>query len=84
MKVQCPHCLSKARITSRNEITTTVADLYCQCMNTQACGASFVMTLGFSRYLNPPLTSTQRLAAHIIGSLTKAQRQELLQGDLFH
>ena len=84
MKVICPHCLSKARITSRNDITHTVADLYCQCMNTAQCGASFVMTLGFKNYLNPPPTNTQQLAAHIIGHLSKAQRQELLQGDLFH
>ena len=84
MKVTCPHCLSKARITSRNDITHTVSDLYCQCMNTRDCGASFVVTLAFKNYLNPPLTNTQQLAAHIIGHLTKAQRQELLQGDLFH
>jgi hypothetical protein len=42
------------------------------------------MTLGFKNYLNPPLTNTQQLAAHLLGSLTKAQRNELLQGDLFH
>lgn len=84
MKVICPHCLSKARITSRNDITHTVADLYCQCMNTQACGASFVMTLGFKNYLNPPVTSVQQLAAHVLGNLTKQQRVDLLQNDLFH
>jgi len=84
VKVHCPNCSSKARITSRNEITLTIADLYCQCMNTKQCGASFVTTLAFKNYLNPPLTNTQQLAAHLLGSLTKAQRQELLQGDLFH
>lgn len=84
MKVQCPSCAGKARITSRNDITITVADLYCQCMNTAQCGASFVVTLAFKNYLNPPLTNTQQMAAHLLGSLTKAQRLELLQGDLFH
>jgi len=83
MKVTCPNCHSKARITSRNDITGTVADLYCQCLNTQACGASFVMTLGFRHYLNPPLNNVMQLAAHVIGSLDKSQRQALLNGDLF-
>lgn len=84
MKVNCPNCHGKARITSRNDLAITVSDLYCQCMNTRSCGASFVVTLAFKNYLNPPLTNTQQLAAHLLGSLTKAQRQELLQHDLFH
>jgi hypothetical protein len=42
------------------------------------------VTLAFKNYLNPPLTNTQQLAAHLLGSLTKDQRQALLQNDLFH
>lgn len=84
MVIYCRHCGSKARITSRNTLAAGVVDdLYCQCMNTRHCGASFVVTLSFKNYLNPPLTNVQQLAAHVLGNLSKAQRAELLQGDLF-
>lgn len=83
MLVKCPNCGTKGRITSRNELTDRVVDLYCQCMNTRACGASWVETKAFKNYLNPPLTNVQQLAAHVLGNLSKAQRAELLQGDLF-
>lgn len=84
MLVECPNCLGKGRITSRNKLSTNVVDLYCQCMNTKECGASWVETKAFKNYLNPPLNTTQRMAAHLLGTLTKAQRLEMLQGDLFH
>ncbi|WP_417559475.1 ogr/Delta-like zinc finger family protein [Marinomonas sp.] len=42
MPVVCPHCQSKALITSANVLCETMKDLYYQCNNTQACGASFV------------------------------------------
>ena len=82
MTVYCPNCQSKARITSRNNLNTekTVADLYCQCLNTKACGATFVYTLGFKHYLNPPATSTAQLAANLLNTLTKAERAALMQG----
>jgi len=84
MRVNCPHCYAKARITSANEITPTIRDLYCQCMNTKDCGASFVYTLAFKNHLNPPIRNTQQLAAHLINNLSKDQRAALLQSDLFH
>ncbi|ATG89477.1 ogr/Delta-like zinc finger family protein [Methylomonas koyamae] len=82
MTVYCPNCQSKARITSRNNLNDekTVADLYCQCLNTKACGATFVTTLGFKHYINPPATSTVQLAANLLNTLTKAERAALLQG----
>ena len=84
MTVYCPNCRSKARITSRNNLNDdkTVADLYCLCLNTKACGATFVTTLGFKHYLNPPATTTAQLAANLLNTLTKDERAELLNG--FH
>lgn len=81
MTVYCPNCLQKARITSRNNLNEakTVADLYCQCLNSE-CSASFVATLGFKHYLNPPATSTAQLAANLLNTLSKAKRDELLKG----
>jgi hypothetical protein len=80
MTVYCQNCQSKARITSRNNLNDdkTIADLYCQCLNTKDCGATFVYTLGFKHYLNPPATSTAQLAANLINRLTRAERAALL------
>ena len=82
MQIFCPHCQQKARITSRNNMNDekTVADLYCQCLNTQACGATFVYTLGFKHYLNPPAATTLQMAANLLNTLTNAERSALLQG----
>ena len=84
MLVKCPNCGTKGRITSRNDLSDRVSDLYCQCMNTRECGASWVETKAFKNYLNPPLNNVQQLAAHVLGSLSKDQRIKLLQADLFH
>jgi len=80
MTVYCPNCQKKARITSRNNLNDakTVADLYCQCLNTKECGATFVYTIGFKHYLNPPVTSTAQLAANLLSKLSKAERAALL------
>lgn len=81
MMIQCPNCLQKARITSRNNLNAegTIADLYCACTNTKDCGATFVTTLAFKHYLNPSVTSTAQLAQNILNNLTKTERAALLQ-----
>lgn len=83
MRVTCPNCQSRALITSSNELTPTVRDLYCNCTNIKKCGATFVSTVGFKHYLNPPVSTTQQLAANLINSLPKEERKVLLQGDFF-
>lgn len=81
MTVYCPNCRQKARITSRNNMNDekTVADLYCSCTNKDCC-ATFVTTLGFKHYLNPPIQSTMQLAINLLRTLSKAERLALLQG----
>lgn len=81
MMILCPHCQQKARIASRNTLNDegTIADLYCGCTNIKECGATFVMTLAFKHYLNPPATSTAQLAQNILNNLTKTERAALLQ-----
>ena len=85
MRVDCPHCLEKAIITSSNQLCDTVKDLYCQCMNTSSCGASFVFTLAYKHDLNPSVKSTQQLAANLLSALPLDQRRKLFQEqqDLF-
>ncbi|MGY6277632.1 ogr/Delta-like zinc finger family protein [Methylomonas sp. MgM2] len=83
MTVYCPNCHQKARITSRNNLNDakTVADLYCQCKNTKDCGATFVATIGFKHYINPPAASTLQMAANLLNTLSKAERDQLLKGN---
>ncbi|WP_342355301.1 ogr/Delta-like zinc finger family protein [Pseudoalteromonas luteoviolacea] len=44
MRVICPNCGSKATITSREEQSAHVCNLYVSCTNTKECGATFVST----------------------------------------
>ncbi|MGZ8213313.1 MAG: ogr/Delta-like zinc finger family protein [Methylosarcina sp.] len=80
MQLKCPHCLTKARITSRNNLNEarTVADLYCECTD-QDCQARFVFTLGFKHYINPPASTTLELAQNLINSLSKDEKTQLLK-----
>jgi len=57
--------------------------MYCQCTNTKECGASFVMTQALKHYLNPPQATTLQIAASLINTLNSADKQKLLQNDLF-
>ena len=83
MRVLCPHCQTKALITSTNQLSDTVKDLYCTCTNTRECGASFVFTLAYKHDLNPPQKTTLQIAAALINTLQPVQRKQL-QVDLFN
>ncbi|MCF6442338.1 ogr/Delta-like zinc finger family protein [Pseudoalteromonas luteoviolacea] len=78
MRVTCPHCGSKATITSRENIADNVHDLYVSCTNVKDCGATFVSTLAFKHYLNPPRGDVARLAAGVLKNLPKPMQIELL------
>ena len=82
MRVICKYCQSKALITSSNELSNTVKDLYCQCTKTRECGASFVYTLAYKHDLNPPQSTALQIAATMIKNLNPADKQSL-QSDLF-
>ncbi|MCQ8105516.1 ogr/Delta-like zinc finger family protein [Methylomonas sp. SURF-2] len=81
MHITCPHCLHKAHITSSNDLNDekTISDLYCICLNPD-CAGRFVMQLAFQRWLAPPAISIVQLAANLLNTLSKAEREALLQG----
>ena len=81
MRVNCPHCRAKAIITSSNELSDAVKDLYCQCENTVECGASFVATLAFKHTLNPPVHTTLDIARSLVERLGREEK-EALQRDM--
>lgn len=47
MLIECPGCLSKARIITSKAITLKTRELYCQCMNLN-CGKVFVSHVSYS------------------------------------
>ena len=82
MLVKCPFCHAKSLITSTNELSDTVKDLYCICTNAKECGASFVFTLAYKHFLNPPQRTAVQVAAALIKALPAGERAQV-QRDLF-
>lgn len=77
MRIICPHCGSKALISSSNKLSDKVTDLYCQCKNTVECGASFVSTLAYKHTLNPPAHTAAEMAMSLLNRLSKEERAGL-------
>lgn len=69
---------SADHIAQQHEPRKTVVDLYCQCKNKE-CAATFVMTLAFKHYLNPPVKWTAQLAQNLLNHLSQEERAALLQ-----
>jgi ribosomal protein S27E len=76
MRVMCPHCGHKATITSTQEHSDRVKDLYCSCTNTKDCGATFVTTLAFKNTLNPPISNTMEMAKNLVDIAEKIKPPE--------
>jgi len=77
MRVICPHCLSKAIITSTNRLSEQVTDLYCHCTNGVKCGATFVSTLAYKHVINQPMQTTTAMAMELVNRLSKEEKEEL-------
>ncbi|MGJ0489619.1 ogr/Delta-like zinc finger family protein [Methylobacter sp.] len=82
MRIICPHCRAKALITSTNQLSDMVKDLYCTCTNSRECGASFVFTLAYKHGLNPPQKTNLQIVAALVTNLNPADKRRLQQ-DLF-
>jgi len=77
MRVFCKHCSNKARITSTDRISNDFARLYCQCSDVK-CGHTFVMELGFSHTLNPPVSIVDQLLIERMRKMPVEKQRELL------
>ncbi len=76
MSIKCPFCQSKAFISNRNTLCDTVADLYCQCKNTN-CGAKFVYKLSFSHYIHEPIEMKEKAAKTALDVIKALSQEEL-------
>ena len=76
MKINCKACGHKARISSRNELSPTFIDLYCQCLDAK-CGHTFVMSLTYARTLRPSAEAIDQLLFDRLNQLPAAQQRQL-------
>ena len=76
MKINCKACGHKARISSRNELSPTFIDLYCQCLDV-SCGHSFVMNLTYSHTLRPSAGVVDQLLFDRLRQLPASQQRQL-------
>ncbi|AMO56569.1 ogr/Delta-like zinc finger family protein [Endozoicomonas montiporae] len=77
MRVTCPHCRSKSRITDTNTISDSVRELYCICQNAD-CDARFKMSLAHMNDIRPPKTETDNLLIEFFRRMPLAEKQRLL------
>lgn len=77
MRVICPECNTKSRITNRNQLSLEVSDLYCQCANID-CGHTFVAKLSFSHTISPPRNKVNVLIFDYLKQMDRQARQKLV------
>lgn len=77
MRIDCPHCESKALITGHNRLAISVRDIYCTCIN-QSCGWRGVMTLSHKHDTHPPTSEHNSLLAAMLSNMNPSDRNAVL------
>ena len=76
MRVRCPHCGSKARISHSTEESNRLKFLYADCSNIH-CFARFVIRMSYSHDVSAPV-GTQLAAVHeMVANMNPTDRKEL-------
>ncbi|WP_345854004.1 ogr/Delta-like zinc finger family protein [Shewanella algae] len=78
MRVMCPTCGQRARISKTNRLSLVHADLYCSCTDAE-CGHTFVVNLSFSHTLSPSSRSASNLVIELVRALPPEARKQLQQ-----
>ncbi len=79
MRIHCPQCSEKSRISSRREISPQFTTLYCQCLDAEKCGHRFVMQLTFSHTLTKGTGSLEALLFDRLLEMPLNDREALLR-----
>lgn len=77
MRVICPECSQKGRITKTNKMSLQVSDLYCQCTDAE-CGHTWVSRLSYSHTLSPSARTSEQLVLHLARNLSPEGWQQVL------
>jgi hypothetical protein len=78
MRVYCKECGQRGRITKTNQLSSAVADLYCQCTDAE-CGHSWVATLSFAHTLSPSAKTADQFVLKLTSMLTPEGKQLVLK-----
>lgn len=78
MRINCPHCGSKMRITHTNSVSNEVSDLYADCTN-QKCAARSLFILSHSHDITPPQPLLTDAMAEIIANMDPQTRKDLVR-----
>ncbi|MGN7511696.1 ogr/Delta-like zinc finger family protein [Aeromonas salmonicida] len=78
MRVYCKECGQRGRITKTNQLSSAVADLYCQCIDAE-CGHRWVATLSFSHTLTDSSLTISSVIVTLIQSLDEKERQKCIK-----
>ncbi|WP_116425096.1 ogr/Delta-like zinc finger family protein [Pseudomonas citronellolis] len=79
MRIHCPECGEKSRISSRRQISLQFTTLYCQCLDAENCGHRFVMQLTYSHTLTKGAGTVETLLFDRLCEMPKKDREELLR-----
>ena len=77
MRVPCPHCGEKSRITNTNAISMATRELYCACLNPD-CDARFKMSLAHMNDIRPPKREMDGMIAEVLRRMPRGELQKLL------
>lgn len=66
MRMDCPHCGSKASIRTSRPVSRMTRELYCQCTNLD-CGHTFVSLVEVVRTLSPSSIPDPDIARQLAG-----------------
>ena len=78
MKIECPHCQSRARITHHNKISKKMSDVYVNCTNHE-CGARSVMRISHAYDLTPPASTLTDAIHEILANMSDEERRNLVR-----
>lgn len=77
MRVPCPHCGEKTRVTNTNVISPATREVYCNCLNPD-CDARVIMVLGHKHDVRPPKNEMEGLVAEVLRRMSPGDLQKLL------
>ncbi|MPN57201.1 hypothetical protein SDC9_204895 [bioreactor metagenome] len=78
MRIDCPYCRQKAKITHRVIISAKMSEAYITCLNPE-CGARSVMRIAHSHTLTPPQSVLTNSLYEQLAELDPRARRKLFE-----
>ena len=78
MRIDCPYCKGKAKITHRVKISDKMSEVYVDCLNPE-CGARSVMRIFHTRTVIPPQSLLVNSLYEQIAQMDPRERRKLFE-----